>query len=767
MRGSGNTCEVGKAGVGTHYAHTLDGKHESEWEVLSDHLQQVAALAGQFADAFGANAWGHVVGAWHDLGKYSDAFQHYLRASNDRDAGEENAAGRVDHSTFGAQYAMRVLGGHIGQLVAFCIAGHHGHLPDATSAEEATFRSSLQARLAAGPDRVPPVQLPPLPPAPALRFPFKASKSISAEARRLENGFRIAFFTRMLFSCLIDADRTATEKFCNQRTAAERAAPKPSLHDMSAALDQFLSTLKQDATRKAPSVVNEVRARVLDDCIAGATLDPGFFSLTVPTGGGKTLSSLAFALKHAHAHELRRVVVAIPFTSIIEQTADAYRSALGPLADRGLIEHHSNIEPNKNTRENKLATENWDAPLIVTTNVQLFESMFASATTPCRKLHRLARSVIILDEAQTIPIEYLQPTLQALKELVENYGCTVVLCTATQPALEKRDGFAIGIEGVRPIIGDPAAFQQSLQRVRIHQVGRLTDDELSGRLAGDPSVLCIVNTRPHAAKLYDALTARVGAEACFHLSTFMCAQHRRDVLKTIRQRLQDKEACRVISTQLIEAGIDVDFPVVYRAPAGFDSIAQAAGRCNREGALPCGQVYVFEAETPVPAGMLRQAAQAASELIDQYDDLLSPQAIEAYFRLFYWSQSHQWDKRNIMPQFVMERSDPALHLQFKTAASLYRLIDDVQFPVLVTYDDHARNLQGRLLRGESIDYFFHREAQRYLVSVPERLLRCLEANHVVTSNGSGLWWVINEQAYSADKGLIFNKAGIDPDLLMD
>ena len=323
---------------------------------------------------------------------------------------------------------------------------------------------------------------------------------------------------------------------------------------------------------------------MLADCLAAAPLAPGFFALNVPTGGGKTYSSLAFALAHALAHDLRRVVVAIPFTSIIEQTADAYRQALGVLTERGLVEHHCSLAPAKDTRANQLAAENWDAPLVVTTNVQLYESLFAAAATPCRKVHRLVRSVIVLDEAQTIPVELLRPTLLALQELVCHYGCTVVLCTATQPALEWRAGeFELGLRNVRPIIQDQAALFAALRRVEVVRVGRLGDEALADLIAAEHAALCIVNTRRHAAELYDALVARGGPAGCYHLSTFMCAQHRRDQLAEIRRRLRDSQPCRLVSTQLIEAGVDVDFPAVYRAPAGFDSLAQAAGRCNREG----------------------------------------------------------------------------------------------------------------------------------------------------------------------------------------
>jgi CRISPR-associated endonuclease/helicase Cas3 len=758
----------------TQYAHTLPPPAGREkWEPLEDHLQRVAELAAEFASAFGAEEWGRLAGAWHDLGKYSERFQSYLKATADPDAAEnEDNPGRVDHSTFGAQHAAKVFADlgqpHFGQLLAFCIAGHHGNLPDAVSSDATTSGSTLHARLKAGPPRVPPVQLPPGQPQPAkLRLPFVPTPDIA--------GFQIAFFTRMLFSALIDADRTATEEFCNSTQAAERSQVKPSLADLRVTFDAFMDRLD---TAADPTPVNRLRANVLSDCFAAAERPPGFFSLKVPTGGGKTYASLAFALEHALAHSqthgFRRVVVAIPFTSIIEQTADVYRSALGSLAELGLIEHHSNIDPKKHTRRNQLAAENWDAPLIVTTNVQLYESLFAARTTPCRKLHRLAKSVIVLDEAQTIPVELLRPTLLALKQLVAHYGCTVVLCTATQPALERRGNeFEIGLEKVCPIVSDVPGLFNALRRVEITRLGVLRDEQLVERLAQEAdSALCIVNTRAHAAKLYDALVARRGKAGCYHLSTFMCAQHRRDVLTEIRQRLKDGKPCRLISTQLIEAGVDIDFPAVYRAPAGYDSIAQAAGRCNREGRLEqngqalLGRVYLFETENPPPPGLQRAAAQCARELADRHADPIAPEAVEAYFRLFYWSQQHQWDKPNVLAALADDFKHKEVQLKFRTAASLYQIIREEQQSILVPYNADARAMRDRLLRSGEADYLLLRDAQRYVVGVFDKMLDKFCENGVVIPHESGLWLLVNDNAFSREKGLSLDAVGIDPMLMV-
>ncbi|MGN6726127.1 MAG: CRISPR-associated endonuclease Cas3'' [Tepidisphaeraceae bacterium] len=748
------------------YAHSLKDHPPEQWELLSSHLAEVAELAASYASAFNAKAWGEVLGNWHDLGKLSGAFQRYIRGG-DPDAGEETGTGRVDHSTYGARHAAQTVPGIAGQLLAFAIAGHHCGLTDASPLDD---RSALSFRLDPAKRMIPPITLPPeVAVPPALALPWRETRKWATDV-----GFSLAFFGRMLFSCLIDADRTATERFCNPTQAAERNHLRPTLDQLWSALDAFLSRKQKDA----PSTpVNAIRARVLADCLAAANDSPGFFSLNVPTGGGKTFASLAFALHHATANPaLRRVVVAIPFTSIIEQTADQYRQALGTLAETGLIEHHSNLNPGRDTRQNKLASENWAAPLVVTTNVQLFESLFAAKTTPARKLHRLANSVIILDEAQTLPVDLLAPTLSALKELVMHYGCSVMLCTATQPALEWREKeFEIGISNVRPIIANPNELHSALRRVTIERVGALSNAVLAERLSNERQALCIVNTKAHAAKLYEALIKALGSAAgCFHLSTFMCPQHRRDVLADIRRRLKGKQPCRVVSTQLIEAGVDVDFPCVYRAEAGFDSIAQAAGRCNREGQLRdvaglpvLGRVYVYEADTPPPPGLLRSAAETAGEIADQFPDPLLPDAVRAYFGLFYWSQKRDknWDAHDVLRCFEFNAYEPSHRklapFMFRAAADRYRIIRDEQTPVVVPYNDEANRLIARLQTGEPLDYASYKAAQQYGVGVRESLLRQLQQNAALVRHESGLWFLPNPNGYSRETGLLANAMGLD------
>lgn len=752
------------------FAHSLPGRLEADWEPLEKHLERVAELAASFADAFGASEWGRLAGLWHDLGKYSEAFQRYIRrgSSDGEDEHTLDVAGRVDHSTAGAQYAASA--GLLGRVLAYCIAGHHAGLPDAEGSGSA-LRARLEKHVERWQDSAPQALLDTsLPAAPALR----------STGNQRRQAFAIGFFTRMLFSALVDADFLATEAFMDRDKAADRIGSQAGLDALLARLNLFLEAKEATA---AHTPVNQVRRRVLNACRQKATLAPAFFSLNVPTGGGKTLSSLAFALEHARRHGMVRVIYAIPFTSIIEQTADVFRTALADMADE-VIEHHSNLEPDdpmRQTEQSRLAAENFDAPLIVTTNVQLFESMFASRTSRCRKLHRLAKSVVVLDEAQTLPVNLLAPTLTALDELVRNYGATVVLCTATQPAIEQRPGFPIGIDNVTPIIDDPLSLHKELRRVNVSNLGSIGDIDLAARIRAEPRVLCIANTRSHAADLHELLDD----PESFHLSANMCAAHRSDTLGAIRDRMLDRghPPCRVISTQVVEAGVDLDFPIVYRETAGLDSIAQAAGRCNREGSLVAsdgssilGRVLVFDSHEGErrPPVFVRRAIDDYREVAPDYrDDLLSPRAVEAYFRLHYWQRGGDggrgWDAgRNGESVMGCFGEDP-LHHQFRQAADRYQLIEDVQVPIIVPYEAAGEKLIAELCRmPDDPDPAhlrrFDRTAQRYVVGVWPYMLQKLLANYVILER-HGRYCLANPKAYDYRLGLLLEVAGLGADLL--
>ncbi len=688
------------------YAHSLKGQPLEKWQPLEDHLLNVSRVASEFARPFGASDWAKTAGAWHDLGKYSPEFQNYLLRKNGFEAHIEDVPGRVDHSTAGAKHAVTEFKA-LGHLIAYCIAGHHSGLLNGIAAG-ACQDERLKKRIPAYP----------APPDAITRRPLPDPPAYVKRALGDREAFSIAFFTRMMFSCLVDADFLDTESNLQPDKALLRGGlPDDVLERMERSLNQFVVGISN-----VESSVNVERDLVRQACLRGSALAPGFFSLTVPTGGGKTLASLAFALRHAIAHKLERVIYVVPFTSIIEQNADVFRAALIHVADvkpdRIVIEHHSNFEAEKETPESRVACENWDAPLVVTTSVQFYESLFANRSSPCRKLHNLAQSVIVLDEAQTIPVQYLQPCLAALKELAANYGSTVVLCTATQPAVHRRENFTIGIEGVREIIPDPAAVYKRLKRVEVKAVGARTDDELADEIRGEDQVLCIVNTRGHAAALVKALGEDEGH---FHLSAMMCPAHRTKTLDVVRVRLTRGERCRVISTQLIEAGVDVDFPVVFRSMAGLDSIAQAAGRCNRNGRLARpGRVVVFKSEHEKTERFISDTANAGAQVLEMYtDDPLALEAIERYFKLYYWDQTSRWDEKGIMSQFNMDGRNHSLPFlfNFATVAREFRLIDDNTRPVFIPWGAGGESLREDLRKLPCLNREIARRLQRYTVQL--------------------------------------------------
>ena len=457
---------------------------------------------------------------------------------------------------------------------------------------------------------------------------------------------------------------------------------------------------------------------------------PGLFTLTVPTGGGKTLTSLAFALGHAVRHGRTRVIYVIPYMSIIEQTAAVFRDALATGEGEGsdfLVEHHSTFDEEKiGNREAKdklrLAMENWDAPIIVTTAVQFFESLFANRPSRCRKLHNIANSVVILDEAQTLPLKFLRPCVTALDELARNWRASIVLCTATQPALARHTGFPGGFDTLSELAPEPRRLYEALKRTRINKLGMIDDAQLSRRLRESRQALCIVNTRRHARELYESLGNVDGA---FHLTTLMCARHRRERLEVVRERLKKGDPVLLVATSLVEAGVDVDFPVVWRAEAGLESIIQAAGRCNREGRATIGNVYVFEPErgegrTAPPE--VAQFAAAARTVMRRYEDPLALDAINAYFSELYWIKGENaLDAKQILRLLRERRRD--LDFPFETIAGEFRLIETPMVPVIVPYrgsngdDETVTRLLEELSRAERPNRHA-RQLQPYVVQIP-------------------------------------------------
>jgi len=695
------------------FAHSREGRPTSEWQELPSHLEGVAELAERFCDAFEAAPWGRLAGLWHDLGKFRHSFQEYIHGDR----------ARAEHSVVGALLArvrVKSEADPAWMALAFVIAGHHGGLPNLRAAGSRTplidrlddQRKLLDETLPAVPDDLRERELPPLP---ARLATVPRKRTARDEFHR-----SFEFWIRFLFSALVDADFLDTEKFYR---GDERALETAGFDDVATLRGRLDEVVDAKSAAAEPTQVNALRAEVLAACrSAAASEKPGLFSLTVPTGGGKTLSAMAFALRHAERHQLRRVIAVIPFTSIIEQNAAVYRNALG---EHNVIEHHSNLDPAQESRRNKLASENWDAPVIVTTNVQFFESLFGNRPSRCRKLHNIARSVVLLDEVQTLPTEFQITILAALRELTANYGCLVVLSTATQPAFKYREEECEhGLREVREIVPDPVKLAGQLDRFHVEWPDAdgepLAWPDLAGELASHPRVLAIVHRRRDARDLAELLPE----EGRFHLSALMCAAHRSRVLGEVEEALKRQAPCRLVSTQLVEAGVDIDFPVVYRALGGLDSLTQAGGRCNREGSLEKGRMVVFRAPTEPPPGTPSKGLAALETLLRQYEgndliDLSDPELVTKYFRMLFGSVVR--DAREIETERQQRN--------FEHVARKLRLIDDYSGPVVVPYGHAAARLDRLRVDGPSREAL--RAVQPYVVNVAEwQLERLAEAQAV-------------------------------------
>ncbi len=698
----------------------------------------VRQLAAQKAACFGGEQLAAIAGLLHDIGKYTDEFQKKINGTRLS----------VDHSSRGAILAVKYYG-KAGRLLAYGIAGHHTGLANGRDPGE---RCTLEERLKGQG-------------LPALLDQWQNEIQLPAMSElgpppikpvRERQVFQLAFLARMLFSCLVDADFLDTEAFYQRIEPCPSRRPRQSiaLSDLRAALDTHLAGFK------ANSPVNRIRADILIHLRRQAGHAPGLFSLTVPTGGGKTLASLAFALDHAVRHGLRRIIYVMPFTSIVEQNAAVFRKALGPLGEQAVLEHHSAFSDDRSKARQahdklRLAMENWDAPIIVTTAVQFFESLYADRPSRCRKLHNIASSVIILDEAQTLPLKLLRPCVTVIDELALNYRCSLVLCTATQPALQAPQ-FKGGLQGVRELAPNPPQLFEQLARVQVRQVGILSDTGLQQQMTSRDQVLCIVNNRRHARALYQSIADQEGAR---HLTTLMCARHRSQVLAEVRQRLREGLPCRLVATSLIEAGVDVDFPTVLRAEAGLDSIAQAAGRCNREGkrALEASEVLVFRTENPdwKAPDELQQFAQAAREVLRNIPgDPLVPEAITRYFQQLYWQKG---EDQLGTPLLALIESKRLEGIPFEMLADKFRMIDSVQCPVIIPFDDIARDALKALEFAAGCGELA-RQLQPYIVQLPRQGYNALLQSGAIQPvapdrYGEQFMQLLNPDLYHAQFGL--------------
>ena len=702
-----------------YYAHTAEGpdgrpdKDRSRWQPLRDHLANVARIARRFAEPLGFADEAELAGLLHDLGKYSRRFQDRLN---------DNSIHGVNHWSVGAAVAfeMRVL------EVAFAIEGHHTGIPAFLENDSETGLECLKERLLKLRDS-------------KLAGEVNGFSETARELRRrfgLENprlpdipatapagkDFATALRSRMLFSCLVDADFLDTEAHYDPSQAGLRA-PQPLLPER--ALEILLAFL---AAKPSESLINQLRRRLLSDCLTMAAHQPGLFSLTAPTGSGKTLAGLAFALAHAKANGLRRVIVVIPYTSIIEQTAQVYRDLFErEFGSDYVLEHHSAVAPRERQedfgrdaeeerlRRARLAQENWDAPLIVTTSVQFFESLFGHRPSQCRKLHNIVRSVVVFDEVQTLPLKLVPSLLSAVNLLAKDYGVTAVFGTATQPAFASAAKAILCGWQPTEISSQPTALANQLRRTRITRrpdSHRIKWPDLAEELSGFPRVLCVVNLKRHARELFQSLADLSGTAGLFHLSASMCPAHRQEKLAEVRRRLMAGEPCRLVSTQLIEAGVDVDFPRVYRAMGPLDSIIQTAGRCNREGRMSdLGEVFVFRPEDDaMPRGAYVQAAAITDAFLTENPDadLHQPETYQSYFTRLYGTLGPQ--DRNEDPAFAASEE-----LHFPKAARACRLVGEDTHPVVVRFGD-GEHLVDQVRREKHLSRKDWRQVHRFSVN---------------------------------------------------
>jgi len=706
------------------YAHS-NSNEKSGWQPLEVHLRNSAKIAFRLGLNAGISELSYTAALLHDIGKFSQEFQERLQDSKKR----------VDHSSAGAIELIKLYK-HTYQeplalMLAYCITGHHTGMPDYGSITDLSGEGTLMARLKA---QVPDYSRYKTEIAPEL---IKLPKHLNLIPISNNWGFSLSFLVRMVYSTLVDADYLDTESFL------EVEKPRGEYEDIPSLCARYNTYLSRFANPQRE--IDRMRNLTLQDCLSKAEYDKGYFSLTIPTGGGKTLSSMTFALNHAVRHGLKRIIYVIPFTSIIEQNAAVFKEILG---SENILEHHSNFDWEKNINDDllttdnqtnsansklKLAAENWDIPIVVTTNVQFFESIFSNRSSRARKLHNLAKSVIIFDEAQMLPKEYLLPCMFAVRELVINYGATTVFCTATQPELEK---FLPDCQTITEIASEPTKLFNYYKRVEVRYLGKMTDDELLEQLNKHEQALCIVNTRTHARCLYEGMPG----ENNYHLSALMCAVHRKQVIEEIRQCLVLKNPCRVISTTVLEAGVDLDFPVGFRALTGLDSINQAAGRVNREMRIKTGILFVFEEDTSAvkrqPDFVMQSALVTREVMQDHLNELISVEAIHAYFeRLYNLRNRSDFDSLNILSCF--NKSQPYI-FDFATAAKNFQIIKNKSITIIIPYDEKARKYIEELKVSPRPGGIL-RKLQPYTVSVYEHDLTTL-------INSGAIWMVEGKYA---------------------
>jgi CRISPR-associated endonuclease/helicase Cas3 len=693
-------------------------KTNEQEQLLIDHLKGCSDLARSFACEFGADDIVSIIALFHDIGKYSYKFQKRIQGNNIQ----------VDHSTAGGKLLYEKNKNFMGLIAAYCIFGHHGGLPNGGSKSQPSA-GELYARLEKETEDY----------SDYINDLAGIDPNLNKPCIDINNGFQAAFFTRMIYSCLVDADWIDTEKFMVGKQ------PRGQCVEIADLWQKFKLSIEKYQSPECH--LNVLRNELLHNCLDAANRKTGLFTLTAPTGSGKTISSMAFALKHAVLSGKRRIIYVVPYNTIIEQNAEVFEKILGT---ENILQHHSGItyDNDENSPEYKklLATENWDSPIIVTSSVRFFENLFSNRPSDCRKLHNITRSVIVFDEAQMIPLPYLVPCVETIKELVHNYQCTAVLATATQSSLESYFQPIITTEIVRR----PQYMYESFRRVTIDCLdGVLLSEQLVEIIKNHHQALCIVNTRRMAQELVSKIDGSI------HLSTTMYPLHRRRVLKMIREKLHTGEKCIVISTSIIEAGVDIDFPVVYREKAGLDSVIQAAGRCNREFKMNKDNsvVYVFETNGKQNS-TIAQNICAYNHVEREFEDISSLEAIDEYFKqLRYIVGNNALDRKSVV-QLFNDGINNAFSMPFDDVSKLFCMIEENTKTIYVLSD--APQLADRLRKNERNRQLF-RELQKYSVSLYSSDYKLLKYQFEILDDEISL--LENSELYSEIMGVRLSENG--------
>ena len=716
-------------------AHTSDSGNQS----LSEHAEGVARYCIQFLKQAGLPKLaplGELLAVLHDAGKAQSAFQNYILGKSEQ---------KAPHSAAGALLATKLLPSHskgyplkrtrIAQLLAYAISGHHRGLYDYGELEnklkDIDTKDRCKKAEGALSELMSEVQNW------VKEHGAKTEAYLRKLASRVEEEEQAQALIRLLFSCLVDADFLDTEAFMDEERKERRHEATSGYAPLETLRDRLTEHMEGFSTE---GKINEARRAFLNQCRAhGRTCAKGYYSLFLPTGGGKTLSSMTWALETALKHKAQRIIYVIPYTSIITQTAGIFREIFG---EENVLEHHSDItfsggEASQETERyerTRLLAENWDAPIIVTTNVQFFESLFSHKVSRSRKVHSIANSVVVFDEVQMFPTEFLHPMLRLLEDLRCIYHTQLLFCSATLPPFDKDhsssfkkvNDFHQLSEAIQPIVPeDPERFKV-FDRVVYHlEEKEYTTKELAEKLAQHDSALCIVNSRRDASQLYQALLEE-GKEAqdVIHLSRNMCSAHLKERITEIRHRLKAGIPTIVISTQLIEAGVDIDLPIVYRAMSGLDSIIQAGGRCNREGKQPApGKVYVFSLSDGGKAfDAIAQGQNATRFLLDNDKEhtrsSMPLELIEAYYDRYYASIK-SFDEKNIKEDLYSEECED-WEFDFEKASIKFKLIEDVGCELFVPYGRGKELLEGLQKQTLYLNHRTMRELQQYHVSVHDK-----------------------------------------------